>query len=109
MVSSSSESIREDSGVAHAEFLRATRSAASGRHAASGFRRVLRSLPSADERSRWQLEKHQASSVRQNVSNQKASTVPLLVSIFENLKLVADNFVTLQQQRHSADYDNSKT
>jgi len=55
------------------------------------------------------LEKHQASSVRQNVSNQKASTVPLLVSIFENLKLVADNFVTLQQQRHSADYDNSKT
>ena len=42
------------------------------------------------------------------ISNQKAPTDPALVTIFENLKLVADNFVTLQQQRHSADYDNSK-
>jgi hypothetical protein len=42
------------------------------------------------------------------VSNQKAPTDPVLLPIFDNLKLVADNFVTLQQQRHSADYDNSK-
>jgi hypothetical protein len=42
------------------------------------------------------------------ISSQKAPTDPVLVPIFDNLRVVADNFVTLQQQRHSADYDNSK-
>jgi uncharacterized protein (UPF0332 family) len=47
-------------------------------------------------------------SASSKISDQKAPTAPALVAIFDNLKLVADNFVTLQQQRHSADYDNSK-
>jgi hypothetical protein len=42
------------------------------------------------------------------ISKQQAPTDPALTPIFDNLKLVADNFVNLQQQRHSADYDNSK-
>ena len=46
--------------------------------------------------------------VSSRISNQKAPTDPVLVPIFDNLRVVADNFVTLQQQRHSADYDNSK-
>jgi hypothetical protein len=47
-------------------------------------------------------------SASSKISNRKALPDPALVTIFDNLKLVADNFVTLQQQRHSADYDNSK-
>ena len=42
------------------------------------------------------------------ISNQRAPTDPALVPVFDNLKLVTDSFVTLQQERHSADYDNSK-
>jgi hypothetical protein len=35
-------------------------------------------------------------------------TDPAEIPIAKDLKLVADSFVTLQQARHTADYDNSK-
>jgi hypothetical protein len=38
----------------------------------------------------------------------KAPTDPLLLPVLDSLKLVADNFVSLQQQRQTADDDNSK-
>jgi len=55
------------------------------------------------------LEHGKMKNASSKISNQKAPTDPLLLPIFDNLRVVADNFVTLQQQRHSADYDNSKT
>jgi uncharacterized protein (UPF0332 family) len=42
------------------------------------------------------------------VSSRPLPTDPAEVVIATDLKLVADSFVTLQQARHTADYDNSK-
>lgn len=42
------------------------------------------------------------------VSSRPIPTDPAEAAIATNLKLVADSFVTLQQARHSADYDNSR-
>lgn len=41
-------------------------------------------------------------------SSRPLPTDPVEVLIATDLKLVADSFVTLQQARHAADYDNSK-
>ena len=54
------------------------------------------------------LDRGKMKNASSKISNQKAPTDPALVLIFDNLKLVTDNFVTLQQERHRADYDNSK-
>ena len=42
------------------------------------------------------------------VSSRPLPTDPAEIPIAEYLKLVADSFVTLQQARHTADYDNSQ-
>jgi uncharacterized protein (UPF0332 family) len=42
------------------------------------------------------------------ISARALLTNPAEISIAKDLKLVADSFVTLQQARHTADYDNSK-
>ncbi|MGD0298087.1 MAG: hypothetical protein ABSE86_13320 [Bryobacteraceae bacterium] len=42
------------------------------------------------------------------ISSQPLPADPAEVLIARDLKLVADSFVTLQQARHTADYDNSK-
>jgi uncharacterized protein (UPF0332 family) len=42
------------------------------------------------------------------VSSRPLPTDPAGILIATDLKLVADSFVTLQQARHTADYDNSK-
>jgi uncharacterized protein (UPF0332 family) len=42
------------------------------------------------------------------VSSRPLPTDPAEIPIARDLKLVADSFVTLQQARHTADYDNSK-
>jgi len=42
------------------------------------------------------------------VSSRLFPTDPAEIPIAADLKLVADSFVTLQQARHTADYDNSK-
>jgi hypothetical protein len=43
-----------------------------------------------------------------STSNRPLPTNPTEILIATDLKLVADSFVTLQQARHTADYDNSK-
>jgi uncharacterized protein (UPF0332 family) len=43
-----------------------------------------------------------------SISNRPLPTDPAEILIATDLKLVADSFVTLQQARHTADYDNSK-
>ena len=42
------------------------------------------------------------------VSSRPLPTDPAEIPIAKDLKLVADSFVTLQQARHTADYDNTK-
>jgi hypothetical protein len=42
------------------------------------------------------------------VSSRPLPTDPAEILIATDLKLVADSFVTLQQARHTADYENSK-
>jgi hypothetical protein len=42
------------------------------------------------------------------VSSQPLPADPAGISIAKDLKLVADSFVTLQQARHTADYDTAK-
>jgi uncharacterized protein (UPF0332 family) len=42
------------------------------------------------------------------ISSRSLTTDPAELPTFANLKIVADAFVTLQQARHTADYDNSK-
>jgi uncharacterized protein (UPF0332 family) len=42
------------------------------------------------------------------LSSRPLPTDPAEISVAKDLKLVADSFVTLQQARHTADYDNSK-
>ncbi len=43
-----------------------------------------------------------------SVSSRPLPTNPAEIATATDLKLVADSFVTLQQARHTADYDNSK-
>jgi hypothetical protein len=42
------------------------------------------------------------------ISSRSLPTDPAEILIATDLKTVADSFVTLQQARHTADYDNSK-
>jgi len=42
------------------------------------------------------------------VSSRPLPIEPAEISIATDLKLIADSFVSLQQARHTADYDNSK-
>jgi hypothetical protein len=111
-----------DELITHAEFLATLPHPpcqADMRRAVSAAYYALFHLLTSEAASNWKNINQQARFARMfdhakmknassKISNQKAPTDPALVTIFENLKLVADNFVTLQQERHSADYDNSK-
>jgi hypothetical protein len=111
-----------DELIAHAELLATLPDAprqADMRRAVSAAYYALFHLLTSEAAGNWKNINQQARFARMldhgkmknassKISNQKAPTDPALVLIFDNLKLVTDNFVTLQQERLSADYGNSK-
>ncbi|MGA2134018.1 MAG: hypothetical protein ABSH50_17125 [Bryobacteraceae bacterium] len=110
-----------DELIAHAEFLATLDPPrqADMRRAVSAAYYALFHLLTSEAAGNWKNINQQARFTRMldhgkmknassKISNQKAPSDPALVLISTVSKLVTDNFVTLQQERHSADYDNSK-
>ena len=111
-----------DELIQHAEFLAdlpGPPKQADMRRAVSAAYYALFHLLTTEAASNWNNVHQQArfarlfdhgrmNAVSNRILQQKAPTDPAEAAVFDTLKKIAANFVTLQQQRHSADYDNSK-
>jgi uncharacterized protein (UPF0332 family) len=89
------------------------------RRAVSAAYYAIFHLLTSEAAQNWKHDRHQARFARifdhrpmktcsANIASKQSPSDPNKLAVFAKLKVVAENFVDLQQARHDADYDNSR-